>query len=61
MRDYRPTKFAMVFALICGAIGLAASVMGYEIKGHSTTNLAISWGVVVLCHSIEWHARQRGS
>lgn len=61
MRDYPPTKFAGALALICGAIGIVVGLAGYEIKDAGTTNLAIAWGVVVLCHSIEWHARQRSS
>ena len=59
MNKTSPTMFAAGFAVLLGVIGTIAYSMGWEIHGAGTTNLMISWGIVSICHAIEWHAEQR--
>ncbi len=59
MQNYPPNKFAACMAVICAIILTIAGWAGLPMDGVLTTNLMIAWGIVSVCHAIEWHARQR--
>ncbi len=56
MRHFPPNKFAAWLAVVCTIIITLASWAGLPMSETLTTNLTIAWGVVALCHAIEWHA-----
>ncbi len=56
-----PNEFAMRLALLIVVVVIIAQWSGLVITGVVTTNLIIMWGVVSICHAIEWHEKQRRS
>lgn len=58
MQDYPPSKFAASLAVICAIIITLIAWAGLSISETLTTNLMIAWGIVSMCHAIEWHTRQ---
>ncbi len=61
MQNYPPNKFAAWLIVIIAVIMTVASWAGLAMSETLTTNATISWGVVSICHAIEWHARQGGN
>lgn len=59
MQHYPPNKFAAWLAVLVAIIANLASWAGLPISEVLTTNLIIAWGVVSICHAIEWHAGQQ--
>ncbi len=59
MHHFPPNKFAAWLIVICAIILNLASWAGLPMSEILTTNLTIAWGVVSICHAIEWHAGQR--
>jgi len=59
MNNYPPTKFAACLAVIIALIANLAAWAGLPMSEVLTTNIMIAWGVVAICHAIEWHARRQ--
>ena len=59
MRRFPPNKFAAWLAVVMLIILIPLQWSGLQMTAGSTTNLMIAWGIVSVCHAIEWHARQR--
>lgn len=59
MYRYPPNKFAAFLSVVAAMIAILAVWAGVPTSETLTTNITIAWGVVAICHAIEWHARQR--
>ena len=57
MQNLPPSKFAAWVIIIIAIVMTLASWMGLPMSEVLSTNLTITWGIVSICHAIEWHAR----
>ena len=54
-----PCEFASRLAILGVVVVIIAQWSGFVFTGVAITNFMVAWGVVSLCHAVEWHDKQR--